>query len=149
MARRATTKPKKLGIKDSIASITEEDIQSNAVIKAVDPDGIARDLNYSWDELLVVMLSLIVYVKQRDLTDGLIEMKATTPNMVITPFVPPDTTNGKYNTYYKIPNTQYYVCNKMNETEYLSIIRTICKGLKLNQKKFRLVLTYKCFENSL
>ena len=144
-----SVKPKKLGIKDSIASINEDDIRRNVVLKMVDPDGNSKELRYSWDELLVVMLSLIVYVKHIDLTAGLIEMKATTPNMVITTMVPPDTTGGKYSTYYKIPNTQYYVCNKMNETEYLWMLRTLCKGLKLNQKKCRLLLSDRSFEMSL
>lgn len=134
-------------IKDSIASITEEDISQNAVVRMIDPDKIVTDFKYSWDELLVALLSLTVYVKQRDLTSGLIEMKATTPNMVILPNVPYDTFNdGKSRTYYKIPGTQYYMCNKMNETEYIWMINQLCKGLKMNPKKCKLVLSSKSFE---
>lgn len=142
-------KGRKRAITDSIASITEEDVSNNAVARLIDPEGIVTDLKYSWDELLVALLSLVVYVKKRDLTSGLIEMKATTPNMVILTSVPYDTSNnGKPSIFYKIPGTQYYMCNKMNETEYIWMLNQLCKGLKINPKKCKLVLSSKSFEIS-
>lgn len=126
--------------KITIANLRVEDITDKELIKVKDFEGIVVYIEYSWDELLVILLSQIAYTSKKELVAWSIENKISLQGIELLIEIPLITDKRLKDTYYKVPGTQYFIKNNLNPTEYIKLLNKLCKKLGRKPNEYELTL---------
>lgn len=117
----------------SVFKLKESDIKRCKADAFIDSDGVVVELKESWKEIVIALLTVLNYVKNGHLLNALFEAKISSQNMLVT--------NNKVKTFslgdnsiYRIGDSNYYVRCDLKTSEYLDIIKKLCKASNFDSK---------------
>lgn len=115
-----------------ISRLNKSDIECCKAVKFVAPDGLVVELQESWKELTIALLTAIAEAnKNSSLQNILFNNKISSTNWMFT-LEPVASFNYKDNTSYKLGNSGYYIICSLNPIEYCEIIKKLCKVCKFD-----------------
>lgn len=133
----------------SVAKLSIEHVKEYVPIRLKDPDGVLVYINSKeddpWRTVVSILLSVLAYVHNGNVPNGLKKCKIDTPRLVVygEPLKIAYSSDSRFATLQcsKIQNSEYYMASALELDEYPKVIKELCKACKFRQTSFKIELT--------
>lgn len=118
----------------SVSRLKLADIKENNAKMFIDPDGEVIDLQESWAEIVLALITVLNTVKTKPLIEELCKNKIISNNLIITKGIVKQG-NSNNDKSYEIFGTKYNLICNLTDIEYLNFIKKLCKAVKFDLKQ--------------